>query len=111
MVKVILAENEQAALDFCREHHLPVDEVVIVRGFRTLEGLRFRYYDVVRVTGWSKNPEIEEIEDIILRTSVAMGCERRSSDDPKLPLHTRDFLRMVENGELEGVCTYGTETH
>ena len=72
MVKVILAEYVQDAKDFCLEQNLKVHQTVIITSVQSLEGLRFRYEDVIRLQGWSRRPDVEEIEEYILRTHVAM---------------------------------------
>lgn len=68
--KVILAASTAAAVNFCREKGLTPAHVIVVRDTRDLEGRRFRYEDVVRVQGWSTRPDIEEIEERILRTHI-----------------------------------------
>lgn len=118
---VVLAENAFVALEYVKLIDLK-GEWHIVDGVRSIEGLRFRYEDVLRVPGWWKNPEIEEIEERILRTHVAHSGladirfhERGGVDwdiDANLPTYTRDFLKMIKDGTLEyPLCTYGTVTH
>jgi hypothetical protein len=119
-VKVILAANSREAIKFAQKHNLDAKDYLIVYGLRTLEGLHFRYEDVIRVPGWSQNPEIEDIEDRILRTHIALtGLQRiRSREngtewdiDVNLPMYTRDFLRMIDEGKIDDICTFGTVTH
>ncbi len=73
MVKIILAANTRDAVNFCRENNLIANQVVIVRDVRSIEGLRFRYEDVIRVKGWSNHYEIEDIEDRILKIHIMMS--------------------------------------
>lgn len=118
---VVLAQNAQTARVYAGLIDLK-GELHFVDGVRSIEGLRFRYEDVLRVPGWWKNPEIEEIEERILRTHVAMSGlhelrfnEKDGVDwdvDANLPTYTRDFLKMIKEGKLEyDICTYGTALH
>lgn len=116
---VVLAETAFVAREYVGIIELKGD-LHIVDGVRSIEGLRFRYEDVLRVPGWWKNPEIEEIEERILRTHVTMtGLQQiRTREqgvewdiDANLPVFTRDYLKMIEEGKLPDVCTFGTVTH
>lgn len=71
--KVILARNPREAIEYCKAEGIDADKVVVVRGFRSLEGLRFYPDDVIRVEGWQDNPDLEIIEEIIRRTGTLMG--------------------------------------
>lgn len=85
-MKVILANYELDVKVFLSKNNLDPKEYVVARTIQSLQGLRFRYEDVIRLPGWSKRSDIEEMEDRILRTHVAMGYP----DD---------------------VCTFGTALH
>lgn len=109
MVHVILANDERAAQDFCSKNNLSRMDTVIVRGVHSIEGLRFRYGAVVRLSGWSKRSDIEEIEERILRTHVALTGmqEIRTAEhgvewdiDANLPMYTRDYLRLQKEGKI-----------
>lgn len=118
-MKLVLAQNAQTAKVYAGLIDLK-GELHFVDGVRSIEGLRFRYEDVIRVPGWWKNPEIEEIEERILRTHITNSpqslhyLERGGIDwdpDTNLPTYTRDFLRLINEGKIEDICTYGTATH
>lgn len=111
---VVLAENAQTAKVYAGLIDLK-GELHFVDGVRSIEGLAFRYQDLIRVPGWSKNPEVEEIEDYIHNMHEKMtGLQQiRSSEngvdwdiDANLPTYTRDFLKMIKDGKLESVEAY-----
>lgn len=121
-MKLILAGTPYGARKFCEEHKIIVDneEVIVIASVRTLEGLRFRYRDVIRVPGWQTRDDIEEIEARILLTEVTMGelhkivTDDNNIDwdiDANLPTYTRDYLRLINEGKLPDICTFGTVTH
>lgn len=118
---IVLAANPRAAQEFIHKYQTNVSPKAffIVKGVSSIEGLRFRYENVIRVPGWSQNPEIEEIEDRILRTHVT-NQPRLHFDtkdgvdwdvDANLPTYTRDFLKLINEGKIDDICTYGTVTH
>lgn len=74
-LKLVLAATPYGARKFCEEINLNFNlpNVIIIRNVQNLEGLRFRYEDVLRAPGWSERPDIEEIEDRILRTHIIMS--------------------------------------
>lgn len=119
---LILAENDDAAKEFYDKYRTNLsDDIIIIRSVRTLEGLRFRYEDIIYVPGWSKRDDVEAIQDQIRRTHAVCKTMNptRTTDkgvdwdiDANLPTYTRDFLRMIKEGTFEyDICTYGTETH
>lgn len=72
-MKLILAANERTARNYCFDNNFGPPEVFVIGTVQSIEGLRFRYEDVIRVPGWSNHPDIEAIEDYILRTHIAMS--------------------------------------
>lgn len=110
MVKMILSHSSKNAIEFCQKHNLHIGkDAILILSASSLEGLRFRYEDVIRLPGWSNHSEVEEIEERILRTHVTAGTDW--DIDANLPTYTRDFLRLISEGKLEDICTFGTVTH
>lgn len=100
--KVVLARNKHDAIRWCAMAGV-TENFVVVDNIRNIEGLRFYPEDVVRVPGYSKRPDIDDIEEVIRRTATLMPKKPKSTPKPCSRCgwqYSEELLELCRQGKM-----------